>query len=242
MHDVMHVTCVTCVTCRHLDQITGGVTPARPLRWRLVILWSGPAEGSLQPVQAGRSSGDKFVVSIVLFINIFITIICVASNHKGAWTRILFHSLHLCNCPTQITKLVICSPNIHCYDMLSVRCYQCRDQSMTESRESVCVGAEGRKQEFWSAQGTVKEASPINRPLLRTAVRGLLANCFYIKHFILDELNSIIVGGFVKKVNLKCLSKELCNDCWASVEDQSSRGEILMDSEGLWVLETYSSN
>ena len=71
-----------------------------------------------------------------------------------------------------------------------------------ESLRAVCVGAEGRKQEFRSAQDTEKEASlasPLTRLLLRTAVRGLLANCFYIKHFILDEINSIIVGGFVKK-------------------------------------------
>ena len=124
--------CMSRVTCQHLDQVTGGVTPAWPLSWRLllrlVIIWPRPAEGSLQPVQASWSSGDKFVVIIVLFINIFITII---TNHKGSWTRIFFHSLHLCKNLTQITKY---SANIHCF----VRCYQCGDQRVTESRETVC--------------------------------------------------------------------------------------------------------
>ena len=145
---------VSSVSCRHLDQVTGGVTPARPLSWRLllrlVIIWPRPAEGSLQPVQAGWSSGDKFVVIIVLFINIFITIISVVTNHKGSWTWVLFHSLHLSQNPTQFTKY---SAHIHCF--VCVRCYQCGDQRVTESR--VCLLFVG----LGSAQAPVREASPI---------------------------------------------------------------------------------
>ena len=145
---------VSRVSCRHLDQVTGGVTPSWPLSWRLllrlVIIWPRPTEGSLQPVQAGWSSGDKFVVIIVLFINIFITIISVVTNHKGSWTRVLFHSLHLSKKLTQFTKY---SAHIYCF--IFARCYQCGDQRVTESR--VCLLFVG----LGSAQAPVREASPI---------------------------------------------------------------------------------
>ena len=231
------------VTCRHLDQVTGGVSPARPLSRRLVIIWPRPAEGSLQPVQAGWSSGDKFVVIIVFFIHIFITIISVARNHKGAWTRVLFYSLHLCKCPTQITKSAQHTSNallVVVCEMLSVPRPECDWEQRVWELFVLGLRGVSRSLDLHRTQRRRHHPSPLACLLLRTAVRGLLANCFYIKHFILDEINSIIVGGFVKKVNLKCVLKRLCNNCWASVEDQSSLGEILMESEGLWVLETYT--
>ena len=101
--DANHVSHLSRVTYRHLEEVTGGVTPSWGLDWRMmmmmmmVIIWPGPAETSLQPRQAGWSShcperGDKFVVVIVLFISV----ISVVRDHNGSWTGILFHSLHLC--------------------------------------------------------------------------------------------------------------------------------------------------
>ena len=129
--------------------------------------------------------------------------------------------------PNTIYKILSTYPLFCMCEMLSVR----RPEGDWEQSLFAVCGA-------GICSGTSEGGITHHRLLLRTAVRGLLANCFYIKHFILDEINSIIVGGFVKNVYLKCVSKELCNDCWASVKDQSSPGEILMDSEGLWVSET----
>ena len=152
------------VTCRHLDQVTWGVTPPWPLSWRLllrlVIIWPRPTEGSLQPVQAGWSSGDKFVVIIVLFINIFITIISVVTNHKGSWTRVLFHSLHLSKKPTQFTKY---SAHIYCF--IFARCYQCGDERVTESR--VCLLFVG----LGSAQAPVRGHHPSPPPAANSSAR-----------------------------------------------------------------------
>ena len=171
--DAHHVSHLSRVTYRHLEEVTRGVTPSRGLDWRMmmmmmvVIIWPGPAETSLQPRQAGWSShcperGDKFVVVIVLFISV----ISVVRDHNGSWTGILFHSLHLCKLMSMQRRY-----SAH-FCVLFERCYHVGVQSVTERPLAVCV-------ESVICSGC-SEGGINPRLLLRTAVRGLLANCFYI--------------------------------------------------------------